>query len=285
VKKWTQLKVAFFTVILFATITTTELLKSAMANPIYYKWGAPPLVKIQSPTNGAHVKSVLLNVTVTKSEGWISGQNLVSVDFYIDGKLYQTIKPPANLWVPLRQSWEQTMMPYNSLEIPFKRSQDITDLADGYHTAKVSVEYTGMYNSISGTFFSSPEDTVVKIVHFTLDSSPPNVSFLSVEKSYETCKFPLNFTVNESVSEISYVLDDIKNVTIAGNRTLTNLSYGEHNITVYATDKAGNKGASETLYFTVEETEPSPVPLILASIGAISVIGIVLLVYFKKRKH
>jgi hypothetical protein len=40
-----------------------------------------------------------------------------------------------------------------------------------------------------------------------------------------------------------------KNVTIAGNTTLTGLSSSVHNLTVYAWDEAGNIGSSETITF------------------------------------
>jgi len=61
------------------------------------------------------------------------------------------------------------------------------------------------------------------------------------------------------------------------------LANGEHNLTVYATDEAGNMGASETIYFSV--AEPFPTTLVMASVITVSVAGIALLVYFKKRKH
>jgi hypothetical protein len=104
---------------------------------------------------------------------------------------------------------------------------------------------------------------------------------------YEVPEVPLNFTVNELASRISYVLDGQENVTIAGNTTLTNLTYGEHNVTVYATDNAGNIGASETITFTIAEPEPEPfsTTMVIAPMASITVVGVGLLVYFKKRKH
>jgi hypothetical protein len=90
---------------------------------------------------------------------------------------------------------------------------------------------------------------------------------------------------------MSYCLDGA-NVTVAGNTTIAELSYGAHNLTVYAVDVAGNVGASETVYFTIAEFEPEPepelfpaVPVAAASVASIAVVGVVLLVYFKKRKY
>jgi len=53
----------------------------------------------------------------------------------------------------------------------------------------------------------------------------------------------LNYTVNEPVSKIFFVLDGQWNVTIAGNTTLAGLSNGVHNVTVYAWDDVGNVGS------------------------------------------
>ena len=90
--------------------------------------------------------------------------------------------------------------------------------------------------------------------------------------------------MNETVSWMHYNLDN-KNITeISGNTTITGLSFGSHNLTVYATDDSGNRGASQTIQFTVTEA-PFPTTLVVASVITVAVVGIVLLVYFKKRKH
>jgi hypothetical protein len=70
-------------------------------------------------------------------------------------------------------------------------------------------------------------------------------------------------------------------VTIAGNTTLTGLSYGSHKLTVYATDTAGNTGASETVYFRIE---PFPTTLVAVAVMLAAVVGTSLLLYFRKAK-
>jgi hypothetical protein len=69
--------------------------------------------------------------------------------------------------------------------------------------------------------------------------------------------------------------------------TLTRLSNGAHNVTVYAADEAGNMGASETATFIVAKPEPFPlVPVAAASVASAGIVAAVgLLLYFKKRKH
>jgi hypothetical protein len=66
---------------------------------------------------------------------------------------------------------------------------------------------------------------------------------------------------------------------------LPGLADGAHNVTIYATDEAGNIGASETVYFSVEVPQPVPVQFAIVPVAAIAVIGMGLLVYFKKRNH
>jgi hypothetical protein len=71
-----------------------------------------------------------------------------------------------------------------------------------------------------------------------------------------------------------------------GSTTLTGLSSGLHNVTVYAEDTFGNEGASETITFTVEVPEPFPTTLVVAtSIATVAMVSVGLLAYFKKRKH
>jgi hypothetical protein len=124
-------------------------------------------------------------------------------------------------------------------------------------------------------------------IYFTVDDTAPVVSVTAPEnKTYKAAEVPLNFTVNEKVSRMEYSLDSQPNVQITGNTTLTGLSNGAHNLTVYARDVAGNTGVSEIIYFSVDVPEPFPVALVaVASVAIVVVAGVGLLVYFKKRKH
>jgi hypothetical protein len=122
------------------------------------------------------------------------------------------------------------------------------------------------------------------------DSTPPSFIVLLPENStYTTAEIALNFTVNEEPSQITYSLDGQENVTIAGNTTLTGLSVGEHNVTVYAWDAVGNVGSSQTIDFVVaQETEPEPFPtllLVAVSVVVAAVVAMGVLVYWKKRKR
>jgi len=158
----------------------------------------------------------------------------------------------------------------------------LTKLSEGPHNITAWVE-----DDIDYLSFADVVGSVYSTVSFNIDSIPPNISILSPEpKAYNTSDVPLDFTVNEAFSQITYSLDGQENITAAGNMTLTQLSNGAHNVTVYATDEAGNTGASETATFTVAVPEPFPtVPVAVASAAVVAVVIAGLLVYFKKRSR
>jgi uncharacterized membrane protein YphA (DoxX/SURF4 family) len=83
---------------------------------------------------------------------------------------------------------------------------------------------------------------------------------------------------------MEYVLDGTEKVPVEGNLTL-HLPNGNHTLTVYATDEAGNVGASETISFSVDAPFPTALVAVVseAFAGAFLIVG--LLVYFKKRKR
>jgi hypothetical protein len=146
-------------------------------------------------------------------------------------------------------------------------------LSDGEHSLKVYSEFSDIL-SVSST------------VNFTVDTTAPNVSILSLQdKLYNSTKIPLVFTINESTSLITYNMDG-KVYTIDGNTTLTGLQNVDHKLTVYATDEAGNVGASETIDFNVQvllspkTALPIIPPMIIVLVG-----GLILLIFIRKRNR
>lgn len=111
-----------------------------------------------------------------------------------------------------------------------------------------------------------------------------HISVLSPQnKTYEGNSVPLDFTIDNPTSWVGYRLDGQETVTVAGNATITGITIGLHNITVYATDVYGKTGASETVFFSISEPF-TLVPVAIASVAvAVGVAG--MLVYLKKRKH
>jgi len=153
----------------------------------------------------------------------------------------------------------------------FTENTTLTKLSEGAHRLTVYAWYTDI-------------NTVSSDVYFTVDTTAPSISVLSLEnKIYNTSDIPLIFTVNESVSQITYSIDGKEKITINGNTTLTGLPNGDHNLTVYAADDNGNMEVSETIYFSVKL--PFPTTLVIAVlIASVAVVGAGLLVYFVKFK-
>jgi N-acetylneuraminic acid mutarotase len=113
----------------------------------------------------------------------------------------------------------------------------------------------------------------------------PQVEIVSpVRETYNESSVSLVFTLNKPVNWLGYSLDGQDNVTVTGNTTLSELANGLHNITVYAKDEFENTGASETITFKIDV--PFPTALVaVASVAAVAVIGVGLLVYFRKRSR
>lgn len=153
----------------------------------------------------------------------------------------------------------------------------LSELAEGPHSISVQVKGTGYFPEIN-------DITEQATTYFVIDVAPPIISGLSVEnKTYDHLDLPLDFVVNEPTSWMGYSLDNEANVTLSGNSTLT-LKEGAHSIVFYAEDVAGNMGASETIYFTIED----PFPTLLVMVSSVTVaavcVGLCLLVYLVKRK-
>lgn len=271
---------AFISVLLFSAVAGSQFVNVARSNPymrVTVQEGEvpppdgtiPPTVSIFSPKND----------TVYASSNF-------SLIFNIDIAFHDIA------YIYLRPSWQSSNIQVNPKIGNY--SINITGVPEGTHSLAVCAVQNGRVltrevvdqNSVTiYEYFSSFKITGSSRIRFTIDVTPPKVSILSVQnKTYNTPDVPLDIAVNDSVSKLSYVLDGQDNVTISGNATLTGLSAGEHNVTVYATDLAGHFGGSETIYFSVEE--PFPATLAATVTGAsLAVIGVIMLVYFKKHKH
>ena len=124
------------------------------------------------------------------------------------------------------------------------------------------------------------------ISEYLQKTTPPKIALLSpVNQVFNESTIPLIFTVDKQVNWIGYSLDCQDYITVAGNATLSELTNGVHNITVYAEDTFGNEGASETIIFNIDVPEPFPTTLVIASVIIVTIVVLGLLIYFKKRKH
>jgi hypothetical protein len=204
-------------------------------------------------------------------------------DLSIENKSYPFFTLPLNFNVDKSVIWTGYCLDGKNLTIAdwyriggSDRSFNATlkGLSEGSHTLVVYAEDTFGNTGTS------------KIVNFAIDTTPPVISILSIQnRTYDSAEVSLTFAVNESTFRIEYSLDGQNNITIIENSTLTMLSNGVHNVTLYAWDEAGNLGFSQTTSFSVAVQDPFPIALAAVSGASVIAVGMGLLLYFKKRKH
>ncbi|MGB9842478.1 MAG: hypothetical protein ACPLKZ_07150 [Candidatus Bathyarchaeales archaeon] len=282
-------------IILLLTATLgASFVNYAGANPIWHEWKKegkvaaptdtlPPEILILSPMNNTSYASnnvsLTFNVTIPKSN---------KSSFSISEVYYRT-------------SWQRLAkisINFESTNGDPRLSINMTNIPEGPHWLEVYATATGFgYWTRNVTDHLSPTPHIIHyyvdyritgsaMVNFTIDTQPPIISTLSVEnKTYHSSNITLNVIVNEPISQVIYSLDGQRNITISGNTTLTNLLEGEHNLTVYVVDPAGNVGTIKTVYFSVDLPESIPITLIAVSAASAAVTGTVILKYVRKRKH
>ena len=277
--------VAFITGLLFLAVTGTLLVNSGKANPFWYRETIPIPKSVKRPT-------ISINPLINNT---LYAQNEISLTLNVSIPETRAITKYrlylVNIW--LQRDWNDNVTylykyPPGSGRIITHFSEELTlaDIPDGSHNVTFTAYADGGY--LEGVTYYDFDIVISSTIRFSVDTTSPIVTISSIEnRTYKTSDIPLNFTVSEPVTEVSYSLDGLDNVTVAGNTTLAGLSIGEHNVTVFATDEAGNTGASEKVFFTITEPpEPFPVvPVATASIASVAVLSAGFLVYFKKRKH
>jgi parallel beta-helix repeat protein len=155
----------------------------------------------------------------------------------------------------------------------------------------VSIEAREFWTKLNAAYAANT-DRYPLMEPFT--TTPPKISVLSpLNQRYNETSIPLVFTLDKLVNWTGYSLDGESNVTVTSSSLnssarvvmIANVTKGVHKVTVYANDTYGNMGASETVTFTVAKPEPFPTTLVVASVITVAVVGVSIVVYFKKRKH
>jgi len=257
----TVLAKAFIALILLSALIGVQLVNLTKANPYVYGGEVPPkpdtippIISIFYPKN-----NTAYNV------------NHVALTFDVSAPTGPTVYSPSLRFIYYKTDWQQNEVfvynKYTSDSYPgrptkgryniFSSNLNLTGIPEGNHSVIVIAIYHGRYipgnaqHTLSTNGFTI---TGSSSVNFIIDTTPPNISVLTVEnRTYDTSDVPLSFTVNEPVSQLTYNLDEQGNATIAGNTTLIGLSNGAHNLTIYATDPAGHIGYSETVYFSIDK--------------------------------
>ena len=286
--KRTAIALTLIVALSFSEVAGTHFVNVGKANPwIGFDWVSPkvgtnpPAFTISSPQENRVLNSstVFLNFTSTVGESNASYTWLMQVYYKADWQ-----QDEICVYNNTHRS-----LPFDPSGITvFSHNTNLTGVPEGEHAITFRAVERGSYINVDAQYFEMFDIDGFFSVNFTIDMTQPIIAVSSLEnKTYETSDIPLNFTINEPVSEITYSLDGQENVTVSGNATLTGLVNGEHNVTLYATDEAGNVGTSENVIFSVAKPELFPTVLVVpASVASIAVIiGVGLLVYFKKRKR
>ena len=258
------LAVFLLSALIFSAVGATSFVNLASANWLWPLPDPTPEITVQTPKNETRYFQDQIPLTLT-----------TTVPFESDITITYQLDHQASI-----------QMASSSID-GSEYSTVLTSLSEGWHTLKV-VAYGENTDGKSGVDTAS--------ITFLVDVVPPEVTILSPQnETYTSFDIPLNFTLSEQADWIGYSLDGQALVNISGNTTLVGLSEGLHNVTVYANDTIGRKGNSATVTFNItqeseelpaSEPEPFPTTVVITATGAsMAVVGVGLLVYFKKRKH
>ena len=271
------MKKTVWTLTLFLTLLTvvgTHFVSLGKSNPYApIPAFAHPKINILSPeANSLHASNsltVTFNVSINFEQGWS----------YIS-------------YVTYKASWQQDVITVyewktdDSVDDPiflseFSYKLNLTEITEGKQTVMINAGGHGGYNDEEYGLLIFDDAYNSTSISFTIRS----VSVLSPQsKTYDTSDVPLLFEVPVSSARILYSLDGQDKIMVSGNTTLNAVPTGDHNVTFYVLDEDGNMGASEPIYFSVET--PFPTILLASASGVvIAVIGVGLLVYFRKRNR
>ncbi len=258
----------FIFILLLWFAASVQVVKAESVDQIYFSFG----VTLFSPINKTYNSNLLpLNFSFAPGLGFH-----YSISYNIDG-IYEGPMP----FVVSNPNEMHVVYHATGLVI-------LPELSEGSHRLTINLLVSPSTDHIKPSY----SDTV----YFSIDRTPPQVTILSpASKTYTTTNatetsIPLDFKTGEIVSQITYKLDNQSDIVVFGNTTLTDLSLGSHNLTMSASDLAGNIGVSETTSFNVEdETGPqvisSAFPItaltIILAVAMVTVI-LCLLIFLKK---
>jgi hypothetical protein len=243
---------------------------------------ALPSIEVMSPLwkNVYHSSYILLSFKVTTSPSWsevLGGINggiyyhyegvITSVGYSLDERISENVTV----------DFDTSRLTIGPSSITFDFSFNLTQLSDGTHNVTINV-----IGSYKGEAFNFSRN-----IPFFVDTAPLELTVLSPEnKVYNVTTIPLDVITSEPVSWMSYSVDDGEQIIINQNITLANMTVGLHELKIFANDTLGNLASSRAISFTIAEPLGSfPTTIVAVSVVSIVIIGIVLLVDFKKRKH
>ncbi len=304
--------------LLFISLLAQIQVEVVAANPIPYP-NLPttelPTLVIRSPKNYSDNyadNAFKLDFIIIKPESW----NLYYKGFAINGQYIPYVYLDGT-WNPLQRfPRSDTVTDYTAT---------FSNLTDTEHVAHIVVvaeaSYMAYYTRNGETISTgrSNDTYITQTIHFQLDPNSKTVLFQEYPQvlskdpypnerhpnpptlipiiispkntNYTTdimtqFTLPLTFTINSTASWMGYSLDNQERITLDGNRTLSELSTGSHNITLFASDIFGNMGISNTTNFTIAEQfiPNSGFQPILLALPIVVVVAVVVFILFKRGK-
>ena len=234
----------------------------------------PPGVSILSLQNGTQYASSTIKITYRVAPPYgpsVDSGNLVEV-YYSASWLQDEVHVFQD--VPHGLVWDE-----------FSDTFELKGIPQGFCSLTITAVYYCYYvfrPYVGATFMISGSSTVT----FAVDLFPLRIGIQSpYPQTYATSDVALTFTTNEKTSKLQYSVDSEAPVVVAGNTTLTGLTNGNHNVTVYGVDEFGNPGASETISFTVTQAGSSSIVTTAgAVIASAAVVSFGLVAYCLRRK-
>jgi hypothetical protein len=260
--------------LVFSLLAVLPVVEVAKANPIDFFREGPvpanviaPVITVTSPTtNSVHSNGTLnveLRVTPTKGNNFRAETALLLYRF--EGAKQYTLV--------------EYVLPTAINQCDF----NITDIPYGRHTVTFIVSVQGAALNKNGLDDYNCHLNTSLSVDFQMYTNPV-IKYPTVNATFTNSSVPLTFTIDHSVREIAYSLDGQDKIPTYGNITMTGLSKGQHDVTVYTIDASGYLDASKTLYFNVDYPEPFPIPPFVALTCVIAAVISVSLVFFKRHK-
>jgi hypothetical protein len=266
--------------VLALLVLVANLVGCGTANPYTFKGEMPPdpetyppIITIASPNNHTAYNTSRVPLTFNVSAPYSTTASSTT----IIGVTYETDWQKEAISV-LHESQKQ---PSFTLQL--------SNMPEGQHQIVIRAVGYAFYLNEKELSYKEASISSTAVIIFTMDRTAPSVLALPPENISTTSTIPLNLTVSESYSKITYSLNGQQNFTFNGNSTLPHLTAGHYNVTYYVWDVAGNVGASETAYFNVKIPEPVPetfsvVPVAVVFIVAVALVATGLLGYLKGRK-
>ncbi len=187
-----------------------------------------------------------------------------------------------------------------SVKVYYKESEQSswtelsTSYSNGvYETSQVSISTgEGEYLVFAQAFDNSGNAINSSIKSFVIDSTPPEVSIISPKNGDTITGTELTIAISASdnigIDHVEIYVDGNLKFTDSISPyskiiDISNLSTGDHNITVIAYDKAGNTATATIVIHISKEVPTPPISMIGIGVGAIALV-VIIVIFMKKRK-